>query len=977
MSNLRLYLFGVPRVEQNETAIHLPTRKATALLAYLALSDRPHHRNELATLLWPNFDQTQARTALRRTLSRLNQALGGGWATLEGDAVQLTAGWWVDVTHFRQFLAAPADLPAWVEAVNLYRADFMSGFSLDDSVEFDHWQSLQAESLRRQWLDSLEAIAEVYGHHNQPEPAITHLQRCLQVDLLRESAHRHLMRLYAQTGQRQAALRQYESCLAHLRRELGVAPTPETTTLYNTIQEMGEGGAQSIQAVPIPTGPQLPTPSRPLSPWSKAARWSSLALLPLLAALVFVLGRQASAERSQAQLTLSRQLTAQALNQQAAGRLDLALLLSLEAYHYHPALESQRTLWQMLDSLPPYFVTAYHQPDSPVRAVAFSPDGRYLAMGTAGGRVTLQELDTYQPPLPLEPAHDGPVNDLSFSPDGRWLASAGQDSTLLLWDTGNLAGPAQRLTGPIGPITSVAFAPQSRLFASAGVDQMIRLWEIGRVTPTTPPLQGHKAAIADLAFTPDGTMLASAGWDNSVKLWPVNEPGKPPATLDGHTDFVNAVAYSPDSRYLASAGRDGVILLWDMATLQSPRQFAGHEDWIRSLAFDQAGSYLLSAGNDGLFLWNLTTPQGRPQRLNGHSGVVWDVAAQSGTSLVASAGDDGQVIIWDPAVVHPLRQQLPTHQGNVTAVAFSPDGQTLFSASSNGRFIHWSAAGDRLTRSEQLELGNAQLWAIDPTGRLIAAAGGNDLGLYDAAAPNTASHSLAGHHSLITALAFSGDGRHLASGDLAGTVYLWDGNGRQQPLPLASLSQPVTMLAFTPDGRLLLTASNNGAAQLWPIEGGQPLAKISGIARAAVSDDSAMVAAGGLDGVITLYRLTERGLGDQLQQWESGLSLTSLAFSPDGRYLAAGGWDGAILLWQIGSDTAPLTLNSHTRGVASLAFSPDGRFLASGSYDDSLILWNLDPAAWRAVACQIAHRNLTTAEWQQFLGDERYRESCP
>lgn len=251
MPHLTIRLLGAPAIERDDTPVVMDTRKATALLAYLAVTAQSHGREALAALLWPEYDDAHARAALRRTLSTLRAALGDACLAVDRETVGLipTPDLWVDVTEFRKRLAAcqahshpatdacPACLPYLAEAAALYRGDFLAGFTLRDSAEFDDWQFAQAERLRAELATVLEGLAAGRAATTDLAGALDAARRWLALDPLREEAHRQVMRLYAWSGQRNAALRQYRECMRILEHELGVAPLAETTELYEAIKE--------------------------------------------------------------------------------------------------------------------------------------------------------------------------------------------------------------------------------------------------------------------------------------------------------------------------------------------------------------------------------------------------------------------------------------------------------------------------------------------------------------------------------------------------------------------------------------------------------------------------------------------------------------------------------------------------------------------------------------------------------------------
>lgn len=237
MPRLELHLLGAPRIELNHRPIEVDTRKAIALLAYLALSGQGHTRQKLAALFWPEAETGKALAALRRTLSVLNKALGGVGLAIEREQVSLERSEqvWIDVEAFRERAQHP-DLRALAEAAALYRDDFLAGFTLRDSPAFDDWQFFQSETLRRELAAVLEKLVRGLSARGDDGPAIEYARRWLALDPLHEPAHRALMQLYARTGQPAAALRQYRECARVLDAELGVAPLAETTQLYETIK---------------------------------------------------------------------------------------------------------------------------------------------------------------------------------------------------------------------------------------------------------------------------------------------------------------------------------------------------------------------------------------------------------------------------------------------------------------------------------------------------------------------------------------------------------------------------------------------------------------------------------------------------------------------------------------------------------------------------------------------------------------------
>ncbi len=238
MARLHLTLLGgfQARLDPGAT-LALPTRKAQALLAYLAVPPgRLHPRNKLAALLWGGIREESARASLRQALFAIRKALGAaeGVVRQDGDALRLDpTAIEVDVAAFEDAVANGSP-EALEHAADLYRGDLMSGFTLDEPP-FEEWLLSERERLRER---ALEALAQILAHQRKAgatEPAIQTALRLLALDPLQEVVHRALMRLYAAAGRRGAALRQYQQCVNVLGRELGIEPEPETKTLYRDI----------------------------------------------------------------------------------------------------------------------------------------------------------------------------------------------------------------------------------------------------------------------------------------------------------------------------------------------------------------------------------------------------------------------------------------------------------------------------------------------------------------------------------------------------------------------------------------------------------------------------------------------------------------------------------------------------------------------------------------------------------------------
>lgn len=248
MSDLVIRALGTLTIEYQGSPIKVDTRKAVALLIFLAVEAQPRSRDALAALLWPDYDQTRARAALRRTLSVLHKALDGQYLAIERERLALAGTMDVDVVEFHHLLAqrrthahaekdvCAACLEPLKRAVALYEDDFLAGFTLRDSAAFEEWQFGRRQTLRDELDIALAALMRCYILVGELTEALAVGRRWLSLDPLNEQAHRFVMRLYDWTGQRAAALRQYRECVQTLERELGTPPLAVTTRLYEAIR---------------------------------------------------------------------------------------------------------------------------------------------------------------------------------------------------------------------------------------------------------------------------------------------------------------------------------------------------------------------------------------------------------------------------------------------------------------------------------------------------------------------------------------------------------------------------------------------------------------------------------------------------------------------------------------------------------------------------------------------------------------------
>lgn len=250
MPDLKLYLFGVPRLEYQGQALEINRRKSLALAAYVAMANKAISRDVLATLLWPDATDDQARGSLRTALHSLTTITPVKWLNVDNFLVSLDDSLIeIDTQLFLKYLAQSrqhthengglcAECMGFLQqAETLYQTHFLAGFAMPDSAEYEDWQSLQATLLQREFAGILRRIAQYYQQNGDTHQAISYGLRWLALDPLHEPAHRLLMQLYHAVGQRTEALRQYQTCVDLLDQELAATPEDETVHLYEAIRD--------------------------------------------------------------------------------------------------------------------------------------------------------------------------------------------------------------------------------------------------------------------------------------------------------------------------------------------------------------------------------------------------------------------------------------------------------------------------------------------------------------------------------------------------------------------------------------------------------------------------------------------------------------------------------------------------------------------------------------------------------------------
>lgn len=554
------------------------------------------------------------------------------------------------------------------------------------------------------------------------------------------------------------------------------------------------------------------------------------------------------------------------------------------------------------------------------------------------------------------PVKSRAIYGVAFSPDESLLAACSADGTIQLWDTvsvengGQLRPFGDPLAGHDGPVYGVAFSRDGRYMATGSADGTVRLWDVYSREPVGEPLTGHDGPVYTVAFRIYGAHVAAGGADGTVRQWDTYTLAPIGEALNGRGGPVIALALP--AGYLATGAADGHVRQWDKSSGAPAEIYHGVYGPVSAMA---SNGFTLAVGHASGLVYVRDTRKDQDKKyvwLSTSGSSIYALANSHGHLPTMAAGShDGELRLWDQrngkwAVVTQVAR---AHDGPIFAAEFSPQGNFLATGGADGNVALW----DPTTLDFLGAPGVPAMASSPPTHSIGTATSAPATSL----AARTVQYALEQGHPVslpplvyqegARAVAFSPDGRLLATGTDDGAVQLWDPVTRV-PIGdrLSTRGGMVRSVVFSPDSRLLTSVDAGKPVRLWDTATGKPVGDLNGTptgsTRAvAFSPDGQVIATGEDDSSVRLWNSATQDPIRHLPLKGQGEKIVALTISSDGLLAAVEDRLG-VWLWNLGSKKGMHRLPGAAASATTIAFSPDGSLLAVGGLRGDVWLWSAD-----------------------------------
>jgi WD40 repeat protein/tetratricopeptide (TPR) repeat protein len=450
--------------------------------------------------------------------------------------------------------------------------------------------------------------------------------------------------------------------------------------------------------------------------------------------------------------------------------------------------------------------------DSPVQGLAFSPDGALLATASESNLVQLWRSEDGTPAQSLEHGEDaGSV--VTFSPDGHWLAASGATNSGSLWavDTGQLN---RRDSLEIGAVQTLRFSPDSTLLAVGTNQNSVYVLEVPSMAGVAE-LKDVLGEVRDVTFTPEGDRLFVATEDGFLNIYAAKNWQRM-QILDGHLSWAQyRVLFSPNGELLAAAGGNAVRI-WSTALFQRVATLPEQKGQVSDLAFAPESDRLAVATHwDHLRRWDISTVQERAAQSLGalDAGGVRVAYAPDGALVV---GDNKGLLRLIPAGDTQPTQEVAAHDGEIMAMAITPQGDQLLTAARDNLIKLWGFPALEPQHTIQVDATPNTL-AVSPDGARFAGGGADGVFIIRSLPDGETLDQRQPSDEQILAVAYAPDTDLLATAGVDDLIRLWQASDLTLLAELAGHRCDVYSIAFSPDGKLLASSSCDGTVRLWGV----------------------------------------------------------------------------------------------------------------------------------------------------------------